>query len=962
MRQILVDSWVLQVEGRTYQVGPSFDLASVLIEQKVLPHPYLGDQELLIQDLGRTDFSAETSFDWPGEHDPSQKTYLYLPSIDCLASVELNGQEIGKCDNAFHPWVFPVQGLRPGKNQLRLGFRGPVNEGEERQARAPYPYPHSVYPIQSPYRNMLRKVQCHSGWDWGPSVATSGVYQTVRLETSSWARPLESQVRVIPPTDSSAPWKLELRLELESWTNDLPARLGMELIAPEGKEIEPLRKEESYLFGEGRQSLIVELEVEDPELWWPAGMGDQHLYRFNYELDLGPKGQSVRAHEESKGIGFRKLEHISQEDDYGKSFYFRVNGREFFAKGANWIPTDALPEAQTRERTRSLLESARDAQMNMIRVWGGGQYESEYFYDSCDELGLLIWQDFMFACGTYPADPAFLSSVEREVRFQIGRLCHRSSIAIWCGNNETLGSLGWYLESRKERDRYLVDYDRLYEGCVGRVIRELDPGRSFWPSSPSGGSDDYTDGWHDDSRGDMHFWSVWHEGKPFNAYLSVIPRFCSEFGFQSYPSAEGISRAMPEVASGEGELSRYPGPGDAWAGKEEWNLTGRSIDHHQKNARGNTIIMDTMFRSYRVPGDLAEVFYMSQVQQQRAFETAVDFWRSQAPRSMGALYWQLNDLWPVASWSSIEYPDKWKLTHYGAQRFFEPLRIALIRKDPETPEGQVPRRWSPVKAVLLNDTGLSLDLELSLRLVNFDGESRDILAGPLKAGPEMARELAVLDPEELGIDGRDFFVHARLIWKGIASTGARAGRPSAAGIPLDLIKSGTILSQGSRFFCLPKYARMREPGIKLEWSQQARQQARQQGKPTGNQGRAQEPNQQGNGHDKQQGRGPGLIYDQCQGLELKLSVQQPAFNIFLDSPGPLGRWSSNNECLLPGEDWYPRFLVRKPSTWSSALISPRDEALLKDWEAALEHSCAAEIEILKEHTRIHNLHAAGILR
>jgi beta-mannosidase len=296
----------------------------------------------------------------------------------------------------------------------------------------------------------------------------------------------------------------------------------------------------------------------------------------------------------------------------------------------------------------------------MLRIWGGGRYESDDFYDLCDEKGIMIWQDMMFSCSLYPATPDFLAGVEREIRHQVERLRDHPCIALWCGNNEDVGALTWFPESRANRDRYLVDYDRLNEGVIGRIVDECDPTRVFWPSSPCAGRGDYSDNWHDDSRGDMHYWSVWHEGKPFSAYYDVKPRFCSEFGYQSFPSLQTIR---------------------TYAAEEDLNVTSPVMEHHQKNARGNSIITEMFTRYFRMPESFEAFVYLSQVQQAMAIATAVEYWRGLRPLCMGTLYWQLNDTWPVCSWSSIEYGGEWKLLHYAARRFFAPVLLAAHVKD-----------------------------------------------------------------------------------------------------------------------------------------------------------------------------------------------------------------------------------------------------------------------------------------
>ena len=307
------------------------------------------------------------------------------------------------------------------------------------------------------------------------------------------------------------------------------------------------------------------LRVVAPRLWWPNGEGEQALY----ELRVRVKG----GQEITRRVGFRTLRVVAEEDSIGRSMKFVVNGREIFAKGANWIPADSLPSRRTRGRIESLLRSAQAAHMNALRVWGGGRYESDDFYELCDELGILVWQDCMFSCALYPSAPSFLANVEAEMEAQVKRLRSHPCLALWCGNNEALGAITWYEESKKTPARYLIDYDRLTEGVLGRVIRELDPDRIFWPSSPSAGPGDFSDNWHSDARGDMHFWSVWHEGKAFSEYLTVEPRFCSEFGFQSFPSYHTVASFAPEG---------------------ERNVSSPAMEAHQRHPRGNSLIVDTM--------------------------------------------------------------------------------------------------------------------------------------------------------------------------------------------------------------------------------------------------------------------------------------------------------------------------------------------------------------------------------
>jgi beta-mannosidase len=470
----------------------------------------------------------------------------------------------------------------------------------------------------------------------------------------------------------------------------------------------------------GLSGAQLSLTVASPRLWWPNGYGDQNLY--DLEVRLG--ADAVR-----KRIGLRTLTLVNRKDRAGISMVFRVNGVDIFCKGANWIPIDALPGRVTRQRIDHLLGSAAQANMNMLRVWGGGQYESEDFYDLCDEKGLLVWQDMMFSCALYPSSPAFLASVEKEIRHQITRLRDHPCIALWCGNNEDVGALTWFPESRANRDRYIVDFDRLNEGVIGRVVRECDPTRTFWPSSPSSGPGDYSDNWHDDSKGDMHFWSVWHEGKPFSAFREVSPRFCSEFGYQSFPSMEAIR---------------------GYAGEADLNVTSPVLEHHQRSPRGNSIITEMFTRYFRLPEGLASFVYLSQVQQAWAIKEAVEYWRSLRPICMGTLYWQLNDNWPVCSWSSIEYSGAWKLLHYAAKRFYAPVLLTGFVKD------------GTLEVWLVNDTQAEVRGTVTVRGLDFAGTTLVAEKRTVRQAAGSARLVHAFLPSDLVTRPEQGFVHLML--------------------------------------------------------------------------------------------------------------------------------------------------------------------------------------------------------
>lgn len=647
------------------------DIASALLKADLIQDPYYGRNELDCLWIGRTDWIISTSF----QANLSDSAELIFDVIDTVSEIRLNGKIIGTSRNMFRNSVSDIAGaLLSGENFLEVIIFSPENFTDAAAAKLSYPVPQNVQlPWQWKNRNLLRKVACHGGWDWGITLMTGGIYTAPVLLQNFQGR-VERVHTNQKQISGTSDWNLEIITEYNS-----RGEQDIELIY----EIDGEKSKLTFSVQPGVNTLVHSLPVRKAVLWWPAGFGKQTLYKLTV---------STTEEQITKNIGFRDVQVIIKDDEVGRSMTFMVNGRSIFAKGANWIPVDALPSKQTGDVYRRLLEDAVEANMNMIRLWGGGQYEYDCFYDICDELGLMVWHDMMFSCSLYPSDEDFLEEADKEIRYQVKRLKDHACIVLWCGNNEDLGALTWFPESRENRDRYVVDYDRLNEGTVGQAVRELDPGRVWWPSSPSAGYGDYSDCWHDDTKGDMHYWSVWHENLPFESYYDVVPRFCSEFGFQSFPGLKTVESFTPA---------------------SQLNITSPVMRHHQKNNSGNTIILSTMARYFQIPKNFENYLYLSQVQQAHAMRTAVEFWRAQRPVCMGALYWQLNDNWPVASWSSIEYNGTWKLLHYEVKRFFSPVWLSLYIKN------------DCLNVVGINDTQNDVAGELTIKLLNFQGDELD---------------------------------------------------------------------------------------------------------------------------------------------------------------------------------------------------------------------------------------------
>ncbi|MDJ1016489.1 MAG: glycoside hydrolase family 2 protein, partial [Paracoccaceae bacterium] len=684
----LSGAWRLRDSAGDYEASIDLpgDAITALFEAGVIPDPYWGRNEYDCRWVAERDWVVSRRFEVA-----RTDLELYIDQVDTVASIRINGREVLETNNAFRSYrATASEALRIGTNEIEIAFPSSVRVAAKRQAEQPFfvPFQASNSPIPNP--NMLRKPQCDFGWDWNVALAPFGVYGAMRLEPIRSTRIELLSVSQIHGADGV---QVCVTTHL---TGDCSGEL---LVTFDG------RSERISINKDNRTPTLV-FDVTDPKLWWPAGHGEQPLYQLTTKID----GQV-----ENRAIGLRRIELVNERDEIGASFAFRVNGRPVFCKGANWIPADALPGRITREKTRDLLQSAIDANMNMIRVWGGGRYEPSWFYDICDELGLMVWQDFMFACALYPADEEFLEEVGTEVEEVVARLHHHASIALWCGDNENVGALNWFEESRNNRDRYLAAYDRLNH-TIERSLKATCPDANWWPSSPSRGRLDFGDGWHDDTSGDMHFWSVWHEGRDFEHYSDVSPRFCSEFGFQSYPSMDQIR---------------------SFAEPEDLNIAAPVFESHQKNAGGNARIAETMFRYFRFPVGFESFVYLSQVQQALAIKTAVTRWRSRMPRCMGTLYWQLNDTWPVCSWSSLDYGGGWKLLHHKAREFFAPVLCTIV------PNG------SAFDLVAANDGPGPVVIEFELSALNMAGDLRRLANGKKTVEPVASLEIASIEATQV---------------------------------------------------------------------------------------------------------------------------------------------------------------------------------------------------------------------
>jgi beta-mannosidase len=602
---------------------------------------YWRDNEASQQWVAERDWIYHREFEVDADLLACRQVLLECQGLDTLATVRVNGKEVLNADNMFRTWQVDVKpALVPGTNDISVYFHSTIPYISERNATFKLPCWNSYDP-RFAGKSWIRKMPCSYGWDWGLMAATCGIWRDIRLlgvKAARWTDVL-------------------IRQEHHDGLVDLRVCGSIERFAGDG-----LRMRCRVHFDNGEviandaefQGDYVEdvLSITDPQLWWPNGLGPQHLYVVTVEL-VDAKGHVLDTWQ--RRVGLRTLELDRHKDQWGESFQFVVNGLPFFSKGANWVPADVLIPRLTRADYERLLGAAADANMNMIRAWGGGFYEQEDFFDVCDERGLLVWQDFIFACSTYPAfDAEFLASVEAEARDNVQRIRSHPSLAFWCGNNEL--EQGLVGDTWTDRCMSWEDYKDLFEDLLPRVVGELDPDRPYWPGSPHTPHGDRRN-FNDPTCGDAHCWDVWFGGKPFEYQRQWQHRFMSEFGFQSFPEPRTL---------------------DSFCAPEDKNLTSYIMDYHQRSDNGNRKIFAYLLDWFKMPHGLENTLWMTQVTQAECIRYACEHARRMQPRMMGVIYWQINDIWPAASWSSIDVFGRWKALQYYAKRFFSPLLVSVV--------------------------------------------------------------------------------------------------------------------------------------------------------------------------------------------------------------------------------------------------------------------------------------------
>jgi len=607
-----------------------------------IPDPFMADNELKVMWVAETDWEYRHTFTANTALLAADNLSLVCDGLDTLADVYLNDTYLGHAENMFRSWEWDVKTLlNQGKNEIRIVFASPLRFIAGKQAQLPLQGGGDI-----PGGPHLRKSPCHFGWDWGPKLPPIGIWKDIRLE--GFSTRLEN-VHLRQNLDGDLAM-ISADISAEGILTD-EIKAAITVTGPSG---EKFQSEESLLsLGDGDYFVNLSVEIPDPQLWWPNGYGAQPLYNVEVTLRTGKTVLDQRAYK----IGLRTLELSQDPDQWGKEFTFYINGVRLFAKGADWIPTDSLPTRITEAMLDGLLKSAVDANMNMLRIWGGGYYPEDMFYDLCDRYGILLWQDFMFACGIYPADADFFENFRVEAIENVRRLRHHAALALWCGNNEMEQGWcdwGWNKPDDPLNQRLKDGYDRMFHHMLPELLEFEDPDHPYWPSSASANTP--FDGANNQVQGDCHYWDVWHGRKPFTAYRTSFPRFMSEFGFQALPPLKTIAT--------------YAEPAD-------WNMTSYVMEHHQRSGSGNGLMIAQMTDTFRMPKDFPALTYLSMILQAEGIRYGVEHWRRNRNRVSGTLIWQLNDCWPVASWSSLDYFGRWKALHYAAKRFYAPLLLSV---------------------------------------------------------------------------------------------------------------------------------------------------------------------------------------------------------------------------------------------------------------------------------------------
>lgn len=754
-KQLLNDNWRLTRVGE--ESGALKDGVSThvpcsvyhtLYENDIIEDPFYRDNELKYLSLMDYDYCFSSFFEISEDQLNKDGLLLCFDGLDTLADIYINDELIGVAFNMHRKWEYnllDVPGLKVGENKLCVVLHSPTKYIKEQNEIV---YTGGSGDCMKGFPH-LRKAHCMFGWDWGPRIPDMGIYRDVYILEVDGAR-IDSVYVTQNHTDKEV--TLSFDVITERFCEEFDGDIAISVTSPDGVTVS-IDYEESE-----------EIVIENPLLWWPHGYGDQPLYLVTVALICDGEVIDVW----KKRIGLRTLTVNTDKDQWGENFAHEINGVQIFAMGADYIPEDNLLPRVSEERTRKLLEDAIWANHNSIRVWGGGYYLDDYFYDICDELGLLVWQDFMFACASYELDDDFDANIRAEVTEVIRRLRHHACLSVWCGNNELETQVldGAWEPSVKQK----ADYIKIFDYIIPQIVAKEDPQTFYWPSSPSS-CGNFDNPW-DENRGDTHYWSVWHGNKPFTEFRKFYFRYLSEFGFQSFPTLKTV---------------------ETFTKPEERNIFSRVMEMHQRNAAANGKILQYISDTYLYPKNFEMVLYVSQLLQADAISYGIEHNRRYRGRCNGTVVWQLNDIWPVASWSSIDYFGRYKALHYHEKKAFEPIHISCEE------HGEIDQRPSVVaepkdidisaKLHVANETFEDVSGTINWFLNTFDGQ---------------LLEKGSIDVTAESLDG---------VWTESLDFNKYSDKIRDLYLNFEFAVDGNIVSHGSTIFVAPKHANFANPNL-----------------------------------------------------------------------------------------------------------------------------------------------------